>query len=551
MNYKLSTSNRNQHYLDIEFHAKVTEDKTIIQLPAWRPGRYELGNFAKNIQHFTIKDENGNILSFDKVTKDSWEVDTKKSKEITVSYNYYSIDFNSGSTYLDEEVLYVNPVNCMVYMPSQINEPCLVEIPKGKEEQIACGLPYQSGKITAQDFHELADTPFLVSTNLQSETYESRGVKFYVWFYGECKPQWEKVLRDFKQYTDYQIDLFGDFPVNTYHFINIIKPVSAYHGVEHTTSTIITLGPSYDVMGERYVDLLGVSSHELYHTWNIKTIRPSEMNPYDYTQENYSKLGYVAEGVTTYMGDLILFESGVFDKEQYGKEINQYLKKHYTNGGRLNKSVADSSYDTWLDGYEMGVPDRKSSIYTEGALISLMIDMKIRETTQGEKTLHTVMKLMYERFGKKGIGYSETDYQNLIEEVSGISFASFFNSYIWQANDFSEELERCLNSAGFQLQKTASELATERRGMITTEGVRGAKVVHVEKDSSSYKAGLSRDDIVMSINGYPVRKNLNNWLNYFEGETVELRVNRNDKLKTILLEQSNACQFWNYEVVSL
>ncbi len=548
MNYKLSTENKNQHYLDIEFNAKVKEEVTTIQLPAWRPGRYELGNFAKNIQQFTVTDENGKELSFSKSTKDSWEVETKNAKEIIVRYNYYSIDFNSGSTYLDEEVLYVNPVNCFVYIPAQINEKCTVEIPKGKEEQIACGLTYKSGKIVADSFHDLADTPFLVSKNLQSETYDSNGVKFFVWFYGECKPDWKKTIRDFKKFTDFQIKVFGDFPVSEYHFINIIKPIKAYHGVEHTTSTIITLGPSYEVMEARYVDLLGVSSHELYHTWNIKNIRPSEMNPYDYSQENYSKLGYVAEGVTTYMGDLVLYECGVFDKEQYIIELNQYLKKHYNNGGRLNKSVADSSYDTWLDGYEMGVPDRKSSIYTEGSLISFMIDMKTREATNGKKNLHTIMKLMYERFGKKGIGYTEENYKELIEEVSGISFTDFFNAFVWGTNEFTSELKKCFKIAGFDLEKTKSELASERRGLLTVEGKKGMKVVHVQKESAAYLAGLSRADIIVSINNYAIKGDLDSWLHYFEGEDVELRVIRNNKEKVVSLPKSNSSQFWEYLV---
>ena len=548
MNYKLSTNNRNQHYLDIEFNAKVSQEVTSIQLPAWRPGRYELGNFAKNIQKFEVSDENGKALKFDKITKDSWEVNTKNAKEIIVKYNYYSIDFNSGSTYLDEEVLYVNPVNCFVYIPSQIDEKCTVQVPKGKGEKIACGLALKSGKIKANSFHELADTPFIVSSQLQSKTYESKGVNFYVWFYGECKPEWKKVITDFKKFTDYQIKVFGDFPVKEFHFINIIHPFKAYHGVEHTTSTIITLGPSYDVMGAKYVDLLGVSSHELYHTWNIKTIRPSEMNPYDYTKENYSKLGYVAEGVTTYMGDLILFESGVFDKSQYANEINQYLKRHFNNGGRLNKSVADSSYDTWLDGYEMGVPDRKSSIYMEGALVSFMIDMKTREATNGKKSLHTIMNLMYERFGKNEIGYTEKDYKNLIEEVSGISFTSFFNSFVWGTKDFTKELKKYLKFAGFELKKSNSKLATERRGIIVTNSSQGANVVHVEKDSSAYLSGLSRADVIISINSLPIKNNLDNWLQYFEKEKVELQVLRNGKMKSLFLHKPNSFQFWENKI---
>ena len=551
MKYTLSTNNRNQHYLDITFEAKVKEDTTIIQLPAWRPGRYELGNFAKNIQQFAVENENGKSLSFNKISKDSWQVDTRKAKEIKVIYNYYSIDFNAGSTYLDEEVLYVNPVNCMVYIPGREDEKCKVEIPKSKQEKFACGIPLKSGKITTKDFHELADTPFIISKNLQSKSYDSKGVNFAVWFYGECKPEWTKVIQDFKKFTDFQIKAFGDFPVKSYSYINIILPYKAYHGVEHNTSTVIALGPSYAVMDELYTEFLGVSSHELYHTWNIKTIRPIEMNPYEYSKENYSKLGYVAEGVTTYMGALILHESGVFDKTQYAKEINQYLKKHYNNGGRLNKSVADSSYDTWLDGYTMGVPDRKSSIYTEGCLISLMIDWKTREATGGKKSLHTIMKLLYQRFGKKEIGYSETDYKNLIEEVSGISFTAFFNNYIWGTKDFTKELTKCVKLAGFKLVKNKSQNASERFGLIPKYSAKSTEVVHVQSGSSGYVAGLSRGDSIKAINDYPVNNDLDKWLRYFENDSIRITYIRNGKLQTTTLSKPNKSQFWDYKVIEV
>ena len=137
------------------------------------------------------------------------------------------------------------------------------------------------------------------------------------------------------------------------------------------------LGPSYVVFDAVYPDLLGVSSHELYHTWNVKAIRPIELFPYDFTKENYSELGYLCEGVTTYMGDLFLFKSNVFSEEEYFNELNQQLQKHFDNPGRFNYSVAASSFDTWLDGYVPGVPNRKVSIYTEGCLIALVCDLMI------------------------------------------------------------------------------------------------------------------------------------------------------------------------------
>jgi predicted metalloprotease with PDZ domain len=549
MKYQLNRSQSHQHYLLIQLAAITPENETILQLPAWRPGRYEIGNFAKNIKEFYVTNKDGKKLEVHKTTKDQWLVNTSEVNEIIVSYSYYSIDFNAGSTYLGDEVLYVNPVNCFVYIPNQINQTCELEIPLESNEKIACGVSFLEGKIRTQDFHELADTPFLVSKFLQEKSFEVNDVKFYVWFYGECKPQWEKVIIDFKRFTEYQVQKFGDFPVKEYHFINIIHPHKAYHGVEHTTSTIIVLGPSYEVMNERYVDLLGVSSHELYHAWNIKTIRPAEMNPYDYTQENYSKLGYVAEGVTTYMGDLMLHESGVFDKKAYANELNQYLRRHYSNGGRLNKSVADSSYDTWLDGYSVGAPDRKSSIYIEGALVSFMIDTKIREGSNHIRSMHDVMKDLYEDFGKKAIGYTELDYKKSIETHSKQSFDEFFDHYIWGCEDFTNELKICLKQRGFELVKNSSANAMERFGIITKpEELKEAVILHVAENSSAWNSGLAREDKIISVNGYVIDNNLNQWLNYFEGDSISMQVEKGGKLEVVSLGSPNEFQFWDYKV---
>jgi len=549
MKYTLDTSSKEQHYLVITMEVKTPLDETLLQLPAWRPGRYELGNFAKNIQKFEVFNERNELLGFDKISKDCWKVTTQYAETIRVKYNYYSIDFNAGSTYLSEEVLYVNPVNCFVYVPDEIDKSCTVEIPVGENEKIACGVPFEKGEIQTENFHELADTPFLVSSKLQVQDYESEGVKVSVWFYGECKPAWKKVIEDFKKFTDYQIQQFGGFPTSHYHFINIIHPHKAYHGVEHTTSTIIVLGPSYEVMTERYVDLLGVSSHELYHAWNIKSIRPAEMNPYDYSKENYSKLGYVAEGVTTYMGDLMLYESGVFNKKEYANELNQYLRRHYTNGGRLAKSVADSSFDTWLDGYEVGAPDRKSSIYMEGALISFMIDTKIRQESSNRFSLHDVMKELYENFGKKSIGYSEVDYKSIIEQFSGISFDEFFQNYIWGTKDFTEELSKCLALREFELIKKPSKIASERFGIILRpDETSKALVLHVSPNSSGWNAGITREDVILSVNGFLLKKNLNEWLAYFENSEIELEVAKGNKTRKVRLAAPNQHQFWEYTV---
>jgi predicted metalloprotease with PDZ domain len=423
-----------------------------LQLPAWRPGRYELGNFAQNIISFQVLNENDGQLSFKKITKDRWEINANGSKTIKAAYTYYAAELNAGSTFLCNDFLYVNPVNCCVYIPDRIKEACEVRLKITSSYDVAIGLPEkEKGIFTATDFHQLADSPFIAGIILQHKTYESNGTQFYVWFNGKIEPEWEKLLRDFKAFADAQFVAFGSFPFPEFHFMIHALPYSGYHGVEHLTSTVITLGPAEKIMNELYDELLGVSSHELYHCWNVKTIRPADMLPYDYTRENYSRLGYVAEGVTTYYGDQFLLRSHVFSRDEWKKTFDQLLERHFQNPARFNMSVADSSFDTWLDGYKQGAPNRKVSIYTEGALCAFMCDMLIRKNTNNHKSLDDAMLLMDERFGKTGKGYTEKDYQTVLEEVSGISFDLFFKNYINGTHDYLPLLKECLDYIGYEL----------------------------------------------------------------------------------------------------
>ena len=198
-------------------------------------------------------------------------------------------------------------------------------------------------------------------------------INFNLWFQGPCSINWNKLKTDFLAFTQTQINHFDSFPVDEYHFFFQITPYISYHGVEHTKNTVILLGPGEEIMKEKYNSLLHICSHELYHTWNIKAIRPVEMFPYDYTKENYFRTGYVAEGVTTYMGDLMLHKAKVTTWEEFKKTQNQNLERHLMNYGRMNLSVADSGFDSWLDGYKVGSPNRKVSIYADGALCLSLI----------------------------------------------------------------------------------------------------------------------------------------------------------------------------------
>ena len=475
--YKISSENPQSHFLNIEMVIdNIQSDSIELQLPAWRPGRYELQNFAKNIQRFEVfrtpshKGEGaGGEVIFHKLTKDRWLIHTLDLQEVTIKFTYFANVQNAGSSYVDESVMYVNFVNCLPYVQGRIDKACALEIVLPKEYKIACGLSdftntnagwvlnpasvEQGGDFVfhPRNYYELVDSPLLASPYLQHQSYQVNNVDFHVWFLGNYTPNWTKLLVDFQAFTEKQIQVMGDFPEKDYHFINWILPTSFYHGVEHRNSTMIVLGPDSEGDG-LYNDLLGVSSHELYHVWNICKIRPVEMMPYDFTKENYFPTGFVAEGVTTYYGDLFLVQSGVFTQEQYLKELETVLKRHFEQDGKAFQSLVESSFDLWLDGYSQAIPHRRVSIYQKGAVVSLILDLMIRLRFGHQKSLETIMKTMWERFGKMGVGYSIMDYQRVCEEVYGRSLSQYFKDCIHGNMPLEGMVNELLDAFGLQMQ---------------------------------------------------------------------------------------------------
>jgi len=376
------------------------------------------------------------------------------------------------------------------------------------------------------------------------------GVEFHFWFQGECKPEWAKIINDFFIFINEQFVMMKEFPLTSYNFIFQILPIRFYHGVEHVTSTVIGLGPGYGIMhGDIFDDLLGVSCHELFHVWNVKTIRPVEMHPYDYTKENYSRTGYVYEGATTYYGDLILYRSGVFSDDDYFKTFNQRLQLHFDNFGRTNMSVADSSFDTWLDGYVPGIPNRKTSIYHEGSLISFMLDMIIRKNSEGKNSLDHVMRELYYEYAKKDKGYTAEDYKNIVEKYAGISLTTFFDSYVNGVQPYDEALKSCLEEIGCEMSAVPSSKYHESHyGFKIIEG-QPDKVLAVYPASIAEKSGLYIGDDIIAINSIPVKGNLMDWCNYFAGKDVVLTVLSSGLIKNVSLTSGKEVYYKRYSVV--
>ena len=245
-------------------------------------------------------------LPWAKVQRNTWQVATQGAEVLVVEYDYYARQLDSGACYADAAQVYLNPVNCCMFVPELMHLPCHVEFDLDASYIVGCSMEALGPhSFKAKDWEELADSPVIASPTLQHAQTRIAGIPFHFWIQGLHNLDVPRFVADTEKYAALEIATMGGMPSDRYHFLFQFVNQRQYHGVEHLHNTVITLGPGFNMDAPAsYADLLGVSCHELFHVWNIKTIRPEGMLPYDYTKENYSTLGYVYEGVTTYYGHL-------------------------------------------------------------------------------------------------------------------------------------------------------------------------------------------------------------------------------------------------------
>jgi len=538
MKYSISYSNPLTHLIEISLEIdNIAEENILLRLPSWRPGRYEIVNFAQNILCMEAYTEDGGLIDIKKASKDSWVVPTAEITYVRIRYSYYAYQMDAGNSWLDEEQLYINFINCMLYVADRMEESCIVGLDLPDDYNIACGLSEKARhSLCAESYYQLVDSPMIASNNLSHFEYVVEETSFNIWIQGEYQLDTDKMIHDFELFTKVQIKMMGNFPCHSYHFLIQSLPYKHYHGVEHQNSTVITLGPGHTLSQTSiYRALLGISSHELFHTWNVIRIRPRELLPYDFSKENYFETGYVAEGFTTYYGDLFLIRSGTLDIDWYLGKLNKMLKNHFENFGRTNMSVADSSLDLWLDGYVAGAPNRKVSIYNEGAIVALMIDLQIRVSTVHVKSLDDIMRGLWQIHGKTNIGYNKKAILALLNECVSYNWDSFLDNYIYGTSPIEELLSTLLAHFGLELRKCFSNEKHESMWGFRMDTDKRIVKIQPQSISEHY---LSIGDQVKSIENNPAHGT----------ETSTVIVERNNKELSLEIPLGDEQYFGYYEI---
>lgn len=491
--FHISTPNPCSQFLEIELSIPISySTKISLQLPAWRAGRYQLANYAQNLRNLTIQNPQGETINSLKTSKDCWEFAASTPGTYKVKYEYYASKMDAGSCWVDDQQVYINFVNCCFEVKGALNLPYQVLFKDKNYPKIICTLEKSDSGYKAKDFQTLADSTLLAGKKLTYWKYQVHETDFHIWIHGEVAFSKNDFIKTFKKFTETQIRDFGDFPEKEYHFIFQLLPYKHYHGVEHRKGTVITYGPAEKLSEkEALADLVGVSSHELYHSWNVCRIRPIEINPYDFSKENYTDAGWILEGITTYMGNLYLLKSEYFTLEEYLVELEKIINRVSINFGWKNSSILESSFDLWLDGYQEGIPDRKQNIYANGCLIALALDISL---LNHGSSLPEVMKMAWLKFGLPQKGYRQFSFWKLVERVSkNWDSKSFFSKYIAGNYSIIDLLKTMVSDLGLELiEKENDSDLTNLVGIIESE--KTIKKIHPE--SPAYSKLMVGDQIL-------------------------------------------------------
>ncbi len=505
MHYSLSYSHRLSQIIHIKlaFKQGQKEESIRLHLPAWRPGRYEFQHYARNIINIRAYGPKGKELLVQKTARNVWEIVHIPSGEIRVEYDYSCTQLDAGGSWIDDQLIYINPINCLLYLPNLIHEPCQLHLDFEDLNSIspASSLTFKKGTANCPNFFELADSPFFISLQQAHDTYKVKGALFHIWTHGHIAYDKKLLRQHFIDFTEAQINSMGEFPEKEYHFLLLLFPFQHYHGVEHHRSTVITLGPSQELNeAALYQELISISSHELYHAWNICKIRPQEMLPYRFEEENYFRTGFVAEGITSYLGEYFLVKSKFFSRKDFLKEIEQWVLRHRTHRGFKRASLSDSSFDLWVDGYIPSAVDYKVSIYVAGALAAIALDLNIR-LTHPEKSIHDLMRSLYVDVTQQQMGYTEAILQHKITDLIGNKACKVFWETCITGQDVDQYVTTLLNEFGIEVNPIPSTLRHERLFGIKLKPVQNKPEIAKLQVHSPAATQLMPGDLILSVDG--------------------------------------------------
>jgi predicted metalloprotease with PDZ domain len=550
LSYVLSFPKPQTHMFEVAMTiGNVTATQLDLQMPTWTPGSYLQREFERNVQNFAA-DDAGKPLSWVKVDKATWRITTgagnANPKTIRATYRVYANELATQTSHLDATHAYFNGASIFMYVPTAKDRPHRLKIvPPSPTWRITSPLalePDAGGWFTAADYDRLVDSPTEVGTHRLLE-FKVRDKMHRVAIWGDFQGDEDKIKKDLAKIVEEDAKMFGGLLYDHYTFIVGVQP-GIGGGTEHVNANVSLTTPSAFKNDADYKKFLHLESHEYFHNWNVKRIRPIALGPFDYQHENYTHGLWVSEGITDYYGNLIMRRAGLTTVAEYLEDLGKVLAGYEQTPGRLTQSAESASFDAWIKQYrpDENSPNSVMSYYTRGDILGLLFDIEIRTRTRGEKSLDDVMRLLLDKYGLPKPGFTDAELKAAFETVAGTDLTDFWKRYVSGTDeiDFAGYLAKMglTLTKGYVKDTPYADSKTEKPGTLgirTRNGGDRVIVANVLEGLPAYDGGVNVNDELVAIDGQKLdSSNSAKLLNDLHaGQKTALTVFRRERIMTI------------------
>lgn len=531
--YRLSFPDPASHYCRVEI--LISNFKTTyvnFRMPVWTPGSYKVREFSRNAENFRAKDFGGDALPWNRTDKNTWRVNTETSKNVHVIYEVYCNEISVRQSYVDQYWAFIHGVSAFMRPDGFDHLPITLKIsPYLNWNHVHMAAEGNGNdRFNLSNFDKLADAPIALG-NFDVIPFDVQGVPHEVVMIGPGNYKREQIEEDFQRICEEAAEIIGEHPSKKYiHFIQNVDKGGG--GLEHANSQTSAI-PRWNYSDpEKYKSFLGLIAHEYFHLWNVKRIRPKELGPFEYDQEVYTELLWVAEGITSYFDDLILMRSGFHKEEDYLKVVENNINRLQNTEGRKKMTLAESSFTAWIKAY---MPDENSgntsiSYYNKGAVVAMLLDLEILKASHGKKRLDDVMKALYqEYYKKKERGFSPEEFNKTLNEVAGKDLSKWIQSWVYSTEEI--DYNKHFAHVGLQLVDQNADKNEAWLG-VNSRYVDGKTMIEsVVNNGPAAKAGLSAGDEIIGIENFRCEGSLAEDLKRYQaGQRVKLFYNRKGQL---------------------
>ncbi|MBN1297386.1 M61 family metallopeptidase [bacterium] len=540
--YSIHLESPKSHYITVDlFIPEAPADRFELKLPTWLPGAYKLNEFSANIEQFKASNGRQETVSWHKTDKLTWQVNANTGQPVRIQYKVYAFQLADDASYLSDDFAIINPGTiCLAVIPL-MESPCsLAVILPDHWKDIATGLPLADGenrRYRATDYHHLMDCPMLIG-NLYLHRFIAGGIPHEVAIQGKGNLDFDQFLADLEKITACEIDMMQHIPYDRYVYLFLITDRDA--GLEHCNSTLIFEHHFNFKPRKKYAEMISIFSHELYHAWNVKALRPQELVHPNYFTETYTDLLWVSEGFTNYYHYQFLLRPGVINLKEYIEAVTYQVTRYRRFPGFEYQSTAEASFDAWIKYYRQheNTPNSTISYYLKGSMIAFFLDLDILEATNGRHRLDDVMRELYqEHYVRKFDGFTYDDVVRTAEKYTGRKMDDFFRKFVYGTTDM--PFESYFQKVGLELKAQDPDDDKMKKGNL---GVRVTMREHrphvsiVRRNSPAQDAGIQPNDEIVAMNGLRVfsDEGFTGRLEHMKpGDTVEIMLARQHEVKTV------------------